>query len=171
MFSDFPGESQAEESALSDIQPLPLLPFAVQLQNIFPIEIVARRFPVDRAVDLASVVVSNASTQLNLGGLGIDLETSQAQVQLDVNVNFPQEPRLFEISFKLLGIFSYPRDYEPEMVQYFLQQGSLSVMLPSARELLLSLCTRLQVPMVVLPLVQLGPPTTFDPQIGNTSTT
>jgi len=55
------------------------------------------------------------------------------------------------------------------MVQNFLQQGSLSVMLPSARELLLSLCTRLQVPMVVLPLVQLGPPTTFDPQIENTS--
>jgi hypothetical protein len=171
MFSDLPHESQAEASSPSDVQPLPLLPFAVQLQNIFPIEIVARRFPVDQAVDQASVVLANASTQLNLGGLGIDIETSQAQVQLDVSVNFPQEPRLFEISFKLLGIFSYAQDYAPEMVQYFLQQGSLSVMLPSARELLLSLCTRLQVPMVVLPLVQLGPPTTFDPQIGNTSNT
>ena len=70
MFSDLPGESQAEESAPSDIQQLTLLPFAVQLQNIFPIEIVARRFPVDRAVDLASVVLANASTQLNLGGYG-----------------------------------------------------------------------------------------------------
>ncbi len=116
MFSDLPSEAQAEEIAPSDIQPLPLLPFAIQLQNIFPIEIVARRFPVDRAVDLASVVLANARTQLNLGGLGIDAETSQAQVQLDVNVNFPQEPRLFVISFKLLGIFSYAQDYEPEMV-------------------------------------------------------
>lgn len=171
MYSDLPSDSQAEASAPTDVQPFPLLPFAIQLQNIFPIEIVARRFPVDRAVDLASVVVANARTQLNLGGLGIDVETSQAQVQLDVNVNFPQEPRLFEISFKLLGIFCYAQGYEPEMVQIFLQQGSLSVMLPSARELLLSLCTRLQVPMVVLPLVQLGPPTPFDPQIENTSHT
>jgi DNA-binding protein len=173
MFSDLPSEPSSEPLtegvAPSDIQQLPLLPFAVQVQNIFPIEIVARRFPVDKAVDMASVVISNVSTELNLGELGIDTEALQAQVHLEVKVSFPQEPRLFEIYFKLVGIFSYAQHYKPEMVQYFLQQGSLSVMLPSARELLLSLCTRLQVPMVVLPLVQLAPPPSSNPETGNTS--
>lgn len=169
MFSDLPSDPHIEETAPPDSQQLPLLPFAIQLQNILPIEIVARRFPVDIAVDLASVVTSNVSTQLTLGGLGINPEISQAQIQLELKVDFPHEPRLFEISFKLLGIFSYTRDYEPEKVEFFLRQGSLSVMLPSARELLLSLCTRLQVPMVVLPLIQLAPPPSSDPQIGDTS--
>jgi hypothetical protein len=91
MFSDLPKEPHAEEIAPSDSQQLLLLPFAIQLQNIFPIEIVARRFPVDSAIDLASMVMSNTSTQLNLGSLGIDLETSQAQIQLEVKVNFPLE--------------------------------------------------------------------------------
>ena len=176
MFSDLSGlsgeyssEPHVEDVAPSDIQPLRLMPFAVQLQNILPIEIMAKRFPVDSSVDLTGIVVSNARTQLNLGGLEIDSEVLQAQVLLDVNVTFPHEPRLFEISFKLLGIFSYAQHYEPHMVQSFLQQGSLGVMLPSARELLLSLCTRLQVPMVVLPLIQLTPPLSSDPKIGDAS--
>lgn len=166
MFSDQP---KAEEVSPSGTQQLPLLPFAVQLQNIFPIEIAAKRFPVDKAIDMASVV-STAQTQLNLGDLGIDPEALQAQIHLEVHVSFPHEPRLFEIYFKLVGIFSYTQEYPPEMVQYFLQQGSLGVMLPSARELLLSLCTRLQVPMVVLPLVQLAPsPFSPNTEMGNAS--
>ena len=174
MFSDIPNEHSSEprteETVSLDTQQLRLLPFAVQLQNILPIEIVTRRFPVDSTVDLVSMVMSSARTQLNLGSMEIDPEMLQAQVLLDVNVTFPHEPRLFEISFKLLGIFSYARQYDPEMVQSFLQQGSLGVMLPSARELLLSLCTRLQVPMVVLPLIQLAPPLfSPDPEIGSIS--
>lgn len=169
MFSNLPSEPPSEEVVPTDIQQLPLLPFAVQLQNIFPVEIVARRFPVDKAVDMARVVMANVNTQLNLSNIGIDTEALQAEAHLDVKVSFPQEPRLFEINFKLVGIFSYAQQYKTEMVQYFLQQGSLSVMLPSARELLLSLCIRLQVPMVVLPLVQLAPPPPSDPKLGNTS--
>ena len=162
MGSDLPNEHVAEKATSSGIQQIPLLPFAVQLQNIFPVEVVAKRFP----LNAASTVVSSANTQLNLGELAIDSEALQAQISLEVHVSFPHEPRPFEIYFKLVGIFTYTQEYSPEMVQQFLQQGSLSVMLPSARELLLSLCTRLQIPMIVLPLVQLAPP--FDAEKGNT---
>jgi preprotein translocase subunit SecB len=154
MGSDLPNEHVVEKSTPAGIQQIPLLPFAIQLQNIFPVEVVARRFP----VSAASTVMSSVNTQLNLGNLAIDNEALQAEISLEVHVSFPHEPRPFEIYFKLVGIFTYSQEYSPEMVQQFLQQGSLSVMLPSARELLLSLCTRLQIPMVVLPLVQLAPP-------------
>lgn len=159
MFSDLPNKQadEPEEVASSEAQPISLLPFAVQLQNIFPVEIRVKRFPMDQAIDLASVV-STAHTRLNLSDLGIQQETLRAQIHLEIHVSFPLEPPPFEIFFKLVGIFSYTQEYPPEMVQYFLQQGSLSVMLPYARELLLNLCTRLQIPMIVLPLVQLTPP-------------
>jgi hypothetical protein len=159
MFPDLPngGADEQSKTAPPGIQQIPLLPFAVQLQNIFPVEIKAKRFPIDKVIDMASVV-STAHTHLNLSDLSIDTESLLAQIHLEVSVRFPQEPRLFEIYFKLVGIFSYSQNYESEMVQQFLRQGSLGVMLPSARELLLSLCTRLQVPMVVLPLIQLASP-------------
>jgi preprotein translocase subunit SecB len=173
MFSDLPNEhspeSPLEDVSVSGIQPLPVSPFAVQLQNIFPVEITTKRFPVDKAVDLASVMPS-ARLRANLGDMGVDTEALQAQVSLEVHVSFPPELRLFEIYFKLVGIFNYRQDYQLEMVQQFLQQGSLGVMLPSARELLLSLCTRLQVPMIVLPLMQLAPfPSSIDIEVRNTS--
>jgi len=168
MFSDLSKEHSGDfatgQTLSSDTQQLQVSPSAIQLQNILPVEITTKRFPVDKAVDMASV-----HTRLNLGEMGINTEVLQAQVQLEVHVSFPQEPRLFDIYFKLVGIFSYAQEYQPEMVQHFLQQGSLGIMLPSARELLLSLCTRLQVPMVVLPLVQLAPPSpSLDVEAGNT---
>lgn len=155
MPSDMSGENQQEKPADAGIQQLPLLPFAVQLQNIVPVEIVAKRFPVN--FDAASVGVISPSTNLNLAEIAINTEMRHAQVSLEVQVEFPAEPQLFEIYFKLIGSFTYTQEYSPETVQQYLQQGSLSVMLPSARELLLSLCTRLQVPMIVLPLIQLAP--------------
>lgn len=151
-----PSDKDRQESAPTGIQPLPLLPFDVQLQNVFPIEIVARRFPIEMAVSKDIGEPVGVQTELNLNEPGIDAEVLRAQIHLDVRVSFPQEPRLFEIYFKLVGIFSYEKYYKPESVLNFLQHGSLSVLLPSARELLLSLCTRLQVPMVVLPLVRLA---------------
>lgn len=167
MFSDLSKEHSdafaTEQTSSPDTQQLEISPSAIQLQNIFPVEITTKRFPVDKTVDMAS-----AHIQLNLGEMGIDTETLQAQVQLEVHVSFPQEPRLFDIYFKLIGVFSYTQEYQPEMVQHFLQQGSLRIMIPSAQELLLSLCTRLQVPMVVLPLVQLTPLSRYlDIEAGN----
>lgn len=155
MFSDQQNAHVEEETSSPSVQQIHILPFSVQLQNIFPMEVVAKRFPVDVP---NMVVPTNFNTQVNLSDLSINPEALVAQIHLEVRVSFPSEPRLFEIYFKLVGIFAYTKEYSPEMVQYFLQQGSLSVMLPSARELLLSLCTRLQIPMIVLPLVQLSPP-------------
>jgi len=157
MLPDQQNEHMAKEIAQAGVQQIPLLPFAVQLQNIFPVEITAKRFPVDVAVALL-----NAHTQMNLSELSINSDALVAQIHLEVRVSFPNEPQLFEIYFKMVGFFNYAKEYSVEMVQYFLEQSSLSVMLPSARELLLSLCTRLQVPMVVLPLVQLSPPPSYN---------
>jgi len=163
MSTDIPNEHTderpAEEVLSQEAIDISLLPFAVQLQNIFPVNIVATRYPMDNIADIASVV-STVHTRINLTEFEINRETSQAQICLEVHVNFQQEPRLFDVYFKLVGIFTYAQDCQPETIQHFLQQGSLSVMLPSARELLLSLCTRLQVPIVVLPLIQLSPSST-----------
>ena len=144
------------EGPVEDISPWTPVQFTVQLQNVFPVNIVAERYPMDDVADIASII-STVHTAINLSGFEIDMDTYQAQIYLEVHVSFQQEPRLFAIRFKLLGIFNYAQGCSLETVQQFLQRESLSIMLPSARELLLSLCTRLQVPLVVLPLAQLVP--------------
>lgn len=169
MSPHLPDESVKNDMLQHQAQQLPLLPFAVQLQNIFPVEIVAKRFPSENVIDMNSVVVSTAKIHLNLSDFGINVEALQAQIHLDVKIEFPEAVRLFEIYFKLVGIFSYSQEYDPEMVRLFLEQGSLSVMLPSAREILLSLCTRLQVPAIVLPLIQVVSPTSSDVTKGNST--
>ena len=130
-----------------------ILPFDVQLQNIFATEVVAKRFPIEVYSTQSSpnVELSVSEVQVNKDGL-------RAQVVLNVEIKFVDEPRPFEISFRLLGAFIYKPEYSIETLQMFLEQGSLSVMLPFARELLASLCIRLQVPPLLLPLIQLAPP-------------
>ena len=59
-------------------QPLNLLPFYVQLQNVFAVEISAKRFP----VSITTVV--NTALQLNLMAINVDEETLQAEVILNV---------------------------------------------------------------------------------------
>jgi preprotein translocase subunit SecB len=161
MSADLPNEHTdkypVEDVSSQGAQQFSLLAFPVQLQNLFPVDIKAERYPIQNIIDVNNVV-STAHVGLNLNNFGINVEARRAEICLEVRVNFPQEPRFFDIYFKLLGIFTYTQDCQPEIVQQFLQQGCLSVMLPSARELLLGLCTRLQIPMVVLPIIPLSPP-------------
>jgi len=81
MFSDLSKEHSGDfatgQTLSSDTQQLQVSPSAIRLQNILPVEITTKRFPVDKAVDMASV-----HTQLNLGEMGINTEVLQAQVQL-----------------------------------------------------------------------------------------
>src|SRR5579884_757819 len=127
-----------------------LLPAQIQVHNIFVVEIIARRFPIKLESNLS------AQSNLQLEEIQVDTEQHQAQAILSVQVDFPDEPRPFEISFKLVGIFSYTQELASETVLQFLNQGSFSVLLPFARELLMSLCTRLQVPPLILQMVQLA---------------
>lgn len=156
-----------ESSSPSRVQHIPLPLFAVQLQNILLVEIVAKRFPENAAIP-PTAETNPPNAQLTIGEPAIDAKTRQAQVLLEIKVEPVDEPRLFEISLKLVGLFTYLPEYSLEMVRQFLQQGSLSVMLPFARELLFSLCTRLQIPFIVLPLVQLAPPLTPDTKAEDT---
>lgn len=130
-----------------------ILPFDVQLQNIFAIEVVAKRFPIE-----IYSTQSSPNVELNLSEVQVNKDNLSAQVVLNVEIKFVDEPRPFEISFRLLGTFIYKPEYSVETLQMFLEQGSLSVMLPFARELLASLCIRLQAPPLLLPLIQLAPP-------------
>lgn len=134
--------------------PLPFLPFEVQLQNVFATEIIARQFPVQTD--------EQPEAKLSIEDIGIDEATFDASAVLSVEVKFAEEPRPFEISFKLLGQFSYDSDLTPVQVDRFLKEGSLSILLPFAREMLFSLCTRLQIPPVMLPMVKLVPPLSAD---------
>ncbi len=146
-------EKKIEEEVAEHAQnPLYYLPSAVQLQSIFAVEIIAKRFP----VNMPSVI--STQSNINLEEVQVNHENFLAQVILNVQVGFTEEPHPFEISFKLVGIFAYTQEYNDEMVRQFLEQGSLSVMLPFARELLLSLCIRLQVPPLILQMVQLTSP-------------
>lgn len=145
-------------------QPIALPLFAVQPQNIIPVEIIAKRFlatTTDSAVS-APEQFNPPNAQLAIEEPIIQPESQQAQVLMNVQVISTDEPFKFEISLKLLGLFTYARDYEVERVRAFLQQGTLSVMLPVARELLMSLSSRLQIPPIVLPLIQLAPPPVFE---------
>jgi preprotein translocase subunit SecB len=114
----------------------------------------AKRFPVD----------SNEmpAAELGIADVQVDDEGQQAHVVLSVSLEFTNEPHPFDISFKLLGEFAYTPQLRTTDVVRFLETGSLSVMLPFARELLLSVCMRLQVPPIILPMVKLAPPPSFD---------
>ncbi len=155
-------EQSREQSIPSSTQPTALPLFAVQLQNILPIEIVTKR--IDDIVDLETYP---PTMQLNIAEPTINTEKLQAKVVMEVSIEFSNEVHIAEISFKLLGSFTYVPSYDINKVREFLQQGSLSVMLPSARELLLSLCTRLQLPLLVLPLIQLAPPALENEEVNN----
>jgi preprotein translocase subunit SecB len=142
---------------------IPMLHFSVQLQNVVITEIVAKRFP----VDAGTYKPSDVETLMDLEGISVDIATSIAQAILSIKTSPKVEPRLFEISFKLVGLFTYSKDYSPEMVHTFLEYGSLSVMLPFAREMLTSLCTRLQLPLILLPMVPIAStPTSETPEEG-----
>lgn len=131
------------------LRPISFLPFDVQLQNTFCIEIAARRFPV------ASENMPHV--QVNLEDTEVDAEHSLAQVTLHIWTISDDDQPLFDIAFKLLGIFTYTEGYSEDEVRLFLKQGSLSILLPFARELLINICTRLQVPPMMLTMVKLTP--------------
>ena len=137
---------------------LPL--FEVQPQNIIPVEIVAKRFftPSTNSSESLPEQFVPPNVQLALEEPTIQSEGQQAQILMNVQVLSNTEPFRYEISLKLLGLFAFKQEYDVELVRAFLQQGALSVMLPVARELLMSLSSRLQVPLIMLPLIQLAPP-------------
>jgi preprotein translocase subunit SecB len=155
MAFDQPYPREEEERALVEgnepkiLKPIYFLPFDVQLQNSFCIEIIAKRFPVD--IEIMPHV------QVALEDAQVDVQTSRAQVTLHVKTVSDDNPPPFDISFKLLGMFTYSETYQEEEVRLFLEQGSLSILLPFARELLFSICARLQVPPMMLTMVQLAP--------------
>ena len=127
-----------------------LLPprFDIQLVDALPVEIVARRFPV------AASEGRNWDPAVNfsLENRQVNEETHLAEVILTVKVNFPTDPQLFEISFGILGIFAYAPTCSSETVYSYLEQGPLSILLPFARELLASLCMRIRVPLLYIPM-------------------
>ena len=132
-------------------QPLPFLPSEVQLQNVFAIGITAKRFPVE--------TTHTPIAHLSVEDVEVDEQSPHANAVLHVVLEFVDEPIPFELSFRLLGQFTYQLGYEVEKVQTFLERGSLSVMLPFAREMLFSLCTCLQIPPIMLSMIKLAPPT------------
>lgn len=164
------GITSSEQSAQPGIQPYSLPVFAVQLQNVVPVDILARRLPANKSSFTLSpdAQISPPAVQVNLEEPALNSESRQAQVLMNIQVLSTDVPPLFEISLKLAGLFTYDPNYGEEQVIQFLRLGTLSVMLPFARELLLSICNRLQMPMIALPLIQLAPPPT-DTKTGDVS--
>ena len=69
------------EPVSSSIQPIALQAFAIQVIDVFPVEIVARRFPV--AINNSHMPIN---AQFNIVEMGVDPENLQAQVMLEVKV-------------------------------------------------------------------------------------
>lgn len=149
------GEHKAlEGSAEPRKDPLPFLPSEIQQHNIFVIEVAAKRFPVH--------INEMPCAELAIADVQVDDASQQAQVVLSVSLQFDNEPHPFDISFRLLSEFTYDPQVSKIDVIRFLEMGSMSIMLPFAREVLLSICMRLQVPPIILPMVKLAPPPSFD---------
>jgi len=147
-----PSEEEQMPMELHEAQelvPALFLPYGVQLQNTFCIEIIAKRFPVE--------IVNIPRVQINLEDTQVDIENLRAQITLHIWTVFDEDAPSFDIAFKLVGLFSYTESYSEGEVRLFLEQGSLSILLPFARELLLSICNRLQVPPMMLTMVKLAP--------------
>lgn len=163
------GDLSTEHASQPPSQPISLPLFAVQLQNIIPVEIIARRFPGEKGSTAPTPIsqINPASAQMNLEEPVLNREVQRAQVPMSLQVLSTDIPTLFEISLKLIGVFSYDAGYGEENVLQYLRLGSMSAMLPFARELLLNMCVRLQMPLIALPLVQLAPPPP-DPKAGDT---
>ena len=170
MFADEAVPQGTEEDVKAEgNQPIALPLFAVQLQNIVPVEVIAKRF-LSISSDMSEFSAEQMqppNVQLNLEEAIIEPEKQLAQVVMNVQALSAEQPFAFEISLKLLGLFTYTREYEVERVRTFLRQGTLSVMLPFARNLLMNLSSQLQVPLIVLPLVQLAPPPAIETAPGN----
>jgi preprotein translocase subunit SecB len=167
-FDDFSEEAvehknTSHEANLPSIQPASLQNFPVQCLNIVPIEIVARRFPTSNL----DQVNTNVNVRITISELHIFPESSQAQVIMDVKIEPSGDPVPYEMFFRVLGIFSYEAGYSREMVHQFLQQGCISVMLPFIRELVFSISSRLQIPPILLSLIQLTPPSTADSSVND----
>lgn len=142
-------------------EPLPFLPSEIQQHNIFVIEVAAKRFPVH--------IDEMPSAELAIVDVQVDDASQQAQVVLSVSLEFANEPHPFDISFRLLSEFTYDPQVSKIDVTRFLEMGSMSIMLPFAREVLLSICMRLQVPPIMLPMVKLAPPPSLDTRKGEIS--
>jgi preprotein translocase subunit SecB len=131
------------------------LPYEIQLQNTFAVEISAKKFP----ISLSEEDSAQLSPDINLSfqNIQVNEQSFEAQVLLAAHISFPSDPRLFEISFKLLGLFTYTDNFTTEQVHMYLEKGALSILLPFARELLSSICIRLQVPVFLIPMIPISP--------------
>lgn len=145
-----------EDASEQQRLPISLLPFAVQLQDVVSIDIVARRFPVDLPPGMS------VNIHTNIDGIAVDAEQRRAQVIVMTDVEPTATPPSFEISVRVLGLFTYSDEYKADDVKVYLEAGSLSLMLPFIRELIHHLSTRLQIPAIVLPLIKLADPTDIE---------
>src|ERR1700740_1817727 len=111
MSSDYPreqgieGTTSSEKATQPGIHPFSLPMFAVQLQNIVPVDIMARRLPgAESSIALSPEArISLPAIQLNLEEPIINNDTQQAQVLMNIHVVSTDMPPLFEISLKLIG--------------------------------------------------------------------
>ncbi|MEO7019541.1 MAG: hypothetical protein ABI234_05270 [Ktedonobacteraceae bacterium] len=147
------GYKQQPDASFQYTQPQYLMPASIQLENIFVIEVMAKKYPVEIPSDTFIV-----ASKIRIEEVQLAPDNIHAQAILSVQVEFDKEPRPFEISFKLIGLFAYTQNMTTDAIAQFLRQGSLSVMLPFARELLMNLCMRLQVPPIMLQMIQIVVP-------------
>jgi preprotein translocase subunit SecB len=145
--------SEHDEDAGEQRRVLNSPPFAVQLHDIVSIDIVAKRFPVDLPPDMS------VNIHTSIDDIAVDAEDLHAQVIVVTNVEPTTTSLPFEISVRVLGLFSYSDEYKADDVKAYLKASSLSLMLPFIRELIHHLSMRLRIPAIVLPLIELADPT------------
>lgn len=129
--------------------PISLIPFAIQLQNVVPIEIVAKRYPVN------IVPESPVNIEASILDISVAPEDRQAQIITEITVIPTARPKPFEIVLQVVGAFTYPEKYNLNELHEYLESGGMGAMIPFLRELILDLSMRLQIPPIMLPVIQL----------------
>lgn len=132
-------------------QELPLSLGPVQLRDVFPVNLSAKRnkqaqlseeTPSAQIGD-ARVLQPDGSEQENL-----------AQVEMSASIVFPSGDSPFEISVTIVAVFEQVQPIPSgQSLQEYLAQVSLTLLLPFLRELIYTLSSQLRIGPVLLPIV------------------
>ena len=131
-------------------QDLPLSLGPVQLRDVFPVELTAKRNKQMQASGEAAAQISGP-TILRPEDPAQD---NVAQVEMGASIGFSSDTGPFEIAVKIVGIFEQVEQI-PDGVSLpdYLSQVSLTLLLPFLREQIFTLSTQLRIGPVLLPIV------------------
>ncbi len=124
---------------------------SVQLRDVFPVQLSAKRNKQAQATDEAPAAQISGATVLKPEG---PEQENLAQVEMGATIGFPSEAGPFEISVTIVGVFEQVQPIPNGLsLPDYLSQVSLTLLLPFLREQVYTLSSQLRIGPVLLPIV------------------